>query len=62
MKTNTHRKKKAPAASDTCLYHHFKAVVLISTCVLKICVCVCSCLCERRPKRCREKLCMFGHS
>jgi hypothetical protein len=25
-------------------------------------VCVCSCLCERRPKRCREKLCMFGHS
>lgn len=34
------QEKKAPAASDTCLYHHFKAVVLISTCVLKICVCV----------------------
>lgn len=33
--TQTHN-----AASDTCLYHHFKAVVLISTCVLKMCVCV----------------------
>ena len=51
---------KHTQGGDTCLYRHFKAVVLISTCVLKMCVC--SCLCERRPKRCREKLCMFGHS